>query len=108
MESPLPKSKPHARRGADAAFARAMARSEFGRFYCDERDQQEVRRSLARGKTQSQTPRSSQREADTKREQSNPAPKGKGRVWRPVGVRERRTELEQGLARLKQARKPPS
>ena len=103
----MPKSKPHVRRGADAAFARAIARSEFGRFYCDERDQQEVRRSLARGNTQSQTPRSPQRKPDTKREQ-NPAPKGKGRVWRPVGVRERRTELEQGSARLKQARKPPS
>jgi hypothetical protein len=44
----LPKSKPHDRRGADAAFARAMARAEFGRFYTDDNDLREVRRSLAR------------------------------------------------------------
>ena len=36
----------HSRRvGADAAFAKAMARSEFGRFYTDEQEQKEVRRS---------------------------------------------------------------
>ena len=36
--------------GADAKFARAMARAEFGRFYTDEREQREVRRSLERAK----------------------------------------------------------
>ena len=102
----MPKSKPHARRGADAAFARAMARSEFGRFYCDERDLQEVRRSLARGKTQSGTPRPSQPKADTNLDRTKPTPKGN--LWRPVGVRERRTELKAGLVRLKKARITPS
>ena len=105
----MPKSKPHAGRGADAAFAKAMARSEFGRFYCDERDQREVRRSMARGKTQSETPRPAlTKGANASPERTKPALKGKGAVWRPVGVRERRTELKEGLTRLKQARKPPS
>ena len=104
----MPKSKPHARRGADAAFARAMARSEFGRFYCDERDLQEVRRSLARTKTRSETSRPSQTNTDTRQKHMKPAPKDNGKLWRPVGVRERRTELNAGLARLKETRKPPS
>ena len=41
----MPKSHSHKRNGADAAFARAIARAEFGRFYCDENDLREVRRS---------------------------------------------------------------
>jgi hypothetical protein len=104
----LPKSKPHDRRGADAAFAKAMARAEFGRFYCDDRDLQEVRRSLARSKQSSGLPPPSQPDAGSRPERTKPAPKKNGRLWRPVGVRERRTELQAGLARLKQARKPPS
>lgn len=104
----MPKSKPRARCGADAAFARAMARSEFGHFYFDERDLQEVRRSLARGKTQSESSRPRQAKAGTGPEHTKPAPRDKGDLWRPVGVRERRSELKAGLARLKEARKPPS
>jgi hypothetical protein len=100
----LPKSKPPVRRGADAAFAKAMARAEFGRFYCDEHDLQEVRRSLARSKT----PHRSQPKADTTCEEGKPARKGKRSVWRPIGVHERRTELKEGLAHLKKGRKPSS
>jgi hypothetical protein len=104
----LPKSKPHARRGADAAFAKAMARAEFGRFYCDDTDLREIRRSMARDKTRSETPQRSQPKAETNCEQGKPARKGKRSVWRPIGVRERRTELKEGLARLKNGRKPSS
>jgi hypothetical protein len=106
----LPKSKPHARSGADASFAKAMARAEFGRFYCDERDLQEVRRSLARGKAQSEAPRPPQPTADGSPEPTKPAPKdkAKGKVWRQLALRERRTELQVGIARLKAARKPPT
>jgi hypothetical protein len=35
---------------SDAAFARALTRSVFGRFYTDERQQKEVRQSLERAK----------------------------------------------------------
>jgi hypothetical protein len=104
----LPKSKPHARRGADAAFAKAMARAEFGRFYCDERDLQEVRRSLARAKQPDELPRPSKPGARARPKQAEPAPKTNGVPWRAIGVRERRTELQAGLARLKAARRPPS
>jgi hypothetical protein len=102
----LPKSKPHARRGADAAFARAMARSEFGRFYCDQRDLEEVSRSLTRAKTRVETPQLAHPETGTKQAHAKSAPKDG--LWHPIGVRERRTELQAALARLKKARKPPS
>jgi hypothetical protein len=36
--------------GASADFARAMAKAEFGRHYFSDRDQEEVRRSLAKAK----------------------------------------------------------
>jgi hypothetical protein len=36
--------------GASAEFARAMARAEFGRHYVDDKDLEEVQRSLQRAK----------------------------------------------------------
>jgi hypothetical protein len=36
--------------GADPVFAKAIARSEFGRFYTDDQEQREIARSLARAK----------------------------------------------------------
>lgn len=102
----MPKSKPHAGRGADAAFARAMARSAFGRFYTDDSDLQEVRRSLARTRTQRERFQPPHPKTDNRQKHAKPAHNGK--LWRPVGVRERRTEPKAGLARLKEGREPPS
>jgi len=88
--------------GADAAFAKAMARSEFGRFYTDEQEQREIRRSLARAKAR----RMRQRKAD----ENAPAParvvgKAKPALWNEPNPRHRRTELAEARARLRDAAK---
>jgi len=98
----LPKS--HKRNGADAAFARAIARAEFGRFYCDENDLREVRRSMARRR---QTNEATHRAATGSLKPGKPkasAPKGTPRD--APRLRERRTELAEAFARLKETRKP--
>jgi hypothetical protein len=85
--------------GADAAFAKAMARSEFGRFYTDESEQREVARSLAKAKAGSAT---SGAPADEPRAPSRKqvVAKRKAELWREPRVRERRTELADVRARL--------
>lgn len=81
-----------------------MARSEFGRFYTDDGQLQEVRRSLARakapGKNEDGLP-------DGKKSGQPPAPakKEKATVWHRPRVRERRTEIAEAMARLREARK---
>jgi hypothetical protein len=85
--------------GADAAFAKAMARSEFGRFYSDENEQREVARSLARAKAASattNTPAGVSRTPVCKQAVA----KRKVELWREPRVRERRTELADARARL--------
>jgi hypothetical protein len=90
--------------GADAAFAKAMARSEFGRFYTDEQEQREVRRSLARATARRQADRQSSQPA--KVEENAPAPaKTKPALWRELSPRHRRTELAEARARLREAAK---
>jgi hypothetical protein len=103
----LPKSHSHKRNGADAAFARAIARAEFGRFYCNERDLQEVRRSMARGEAH----RRQKNEAAQPAANRSPKP-GKPKAPTPKGtprdaprLRERRTELAEALQRLREAGK---
>jgi hypothetical protein len=91
--------------GADAAFARAMARAEFGRFYTDEREQREVRRSLEGAKARTAPDnRSSADRAGTAGEAEPPRPDGKPgakpKLWHRPGIRERRTELAEAKARL--------
>ena len=87
--------------GADAAFAKAMARSEFGRFYTDEQEQREIRRSLARAKA---------RRIQQKPDENAPAParvagKTKPALWKEPNPRHRRTELAEARARLRDAAK---
>ena len=94
--------------GADAAFARAMARSEFGRFYVDEAQQAEVRRSLTRGKTRrkpADDPAPEPVEAKKSSAKRAKCDSGKPGPWRQPRVRERRTELADARARLAAAAK---
>jgi hypothetical protein len=89
--------------GADAAFAKAMARSEFGRFYTDEQEQREVRRSLARGKARREA-----KPATTEGDAPAPAKvagKTKPALWKQLSPRHRRTELAEARARLREAAK---
>ena len=85
--------------GADAAFAKAMARSEFGRFYTDEAEQREVARSLAKAKAGSATLRAPAH-APRVRSSKQVIAKRKAELWREPRVRERRTELAGARARL--------
>ena len=90
--------------GADPAFAKAIARSEFGRFYTDEQEQREVRRSLARAKARREPKARSPEPA--KQEEVAPAlSKGKFVLWHQPSPRLRRTELAEARARLKAAAK---
>jgi hypothetical protein len=99
----LPKSKPHDRRGADAAFAKALARAEFGRFYTDDKDLQEVRRSLARGRQEARPAANGWQKPA--RQTAAPA-KNKPTTLRDAPrLRERRTELAEALQRLREAGK---
>jgi hypothetical protein len=86
--------------GADAAFAKALARSEFGRFYTDDREQREIARSLVRARKKrngvsAEAPE--KQEADAKAEKKPPK---KVQLWRPPSIRERRSELATARARL--------
>ena len=100
--------RPHSRRvGANAAFAKAMARAEFGRFYTDEQQQREVRRSLERAKARrAPQPRDREpaKEAGPGDQQAGlgdeAKPRAKPRPWRQPSVRERRTEIAEARARL--------
>jgi hypothetical protein len=85
--------------GANAAFAKAMARSEFGRFYTDQSEQRELARSLARARPASAASRAP---ADMPRAPSpkKAVAKRKAAIWREPRVRERRTELADARARL--------
>jgi hypothetical protein len=103
----LPKSKPHDRRGADAAFARAMARAEFGRFYTDDNDLREVRRSLARRRQENGGGAQPAGNGSQKPTRQTAAPaKSKLTTLRAAPrLRERRTELAEALQRLRESRK---
>jgi hypothetical protein len=90
--------------GADAAFAKAMARAEFGRFYTDEGEQREVRRSLQRGKARQKAEKGGSAAGQVAASAAIAKPGGKGsakpKLWHRPGVRERRTEIAEGMARL--------
>ena len=91
--------------GADADFAKALARSEFGRFYTDDREQREIARSLARtrkkrGGVGAEAPERQEAEA-----QAEKKPSRKAQLWRPPRIRERRSELATARARLMAASK---
>jgi len=90
--------------GADAAFAKAIARSEFGRFYTDEQEQREVRRSLDRAKARREP--EARNPEPAKKEEAEPArSKSKRVLWHQPSPRLRRTELAEARARLKAAAK---
>jgi hypothetical protein len=90
--------------GADAAFAKAMARSEFGRFYTDDQEQREVRRSLARAKARRDADQRMRQPAMMQASAAAPAKvagKSKPALWKEPSPRNRRTELAEARARLK-------
>jgi hypothetical protein len=103
----LPKSHSHKRNGADAAFARAITRAEFGRFYCDENDLREVHRSMARGEAhRRQKNEAAQPAANGSVKPGKPkAPTPKGTARDALRLRERRTELAEALQPLREAGK---
>jgi hypothetical protein len=94
--------------GADAAFAKAIARSEFGRFYVDDQQLREVARSLARPRVQgmptrqvpggTQSAQASGEEARLAREKLR-AKCDQG-LWQRPSLREQRTKLAAAKARL--------
>jgi hypothetical protein len=90
--------------GADAAFAKAMARAEFGRFYTDERELREVRRSLQRAKARREAktgaaPAAQARIGAVSREPDSRT-RAKPKLWHHPSFRERRTELAEARAKL--------
>ena len=92
--------------GADPAFAKAIARSEFGRFYTDDQEQREIARSLARAKGRRMSKPSSQEAAsEAKLPANGPVGKSKVALWREPRVRERRSELAAAKMRLLEAAK---
>ena len=95
----MPKSHSHKRNGADAAFARAIARAEFGRFYCDENDLREVRRSMAR--REKPAPIEPTKVEKTVKRDSAAKPKAKPAIRAAPRLKERRTELADAFARLR-------
>ena len=86
------------RMGADAAFAKAIARSEFGRYYTDDREQREIARSLARGRRIPNRDRAQDPQEHMLQDKTivfkRIVP------WRPPSVRTRRGEIESALARM--------
>ena len=99
----MPRSHSHKRNGADAAFARAIARAEFGRFYCDENDLREVRRSVARRRQEHEAAQPAATGSLKPGKAKAPTPKGTPRD--APRLRERRTELAEALQRLREAGK---
>jgi hypothetical protein len=86
--------------GADADFAKAMARAEFGRFYVDQRQLDEVSRSLGQAEARRRPKPDRENEAAPP---PCPNPKAAGtkpQLWHRPSVRERRTELADAMARL--------
>jgi hypothetical protein len=84
--------------GADAAFAKAIARTEFGRFYTDDREQLEIARSVARGR---RTPNRDRTQKPQEHKIQEKKTIFKRMVqWRPPNVRGRRSDIESALARL--------
>jgi len=96
--------RPRQRRaGADAAFAKAIARAEFGRFYTDDAREQEVARSLAQAKTRRKSAAAAEMALPVKESRDPPA-KGSSRSesapQTQLSPRERRTERAEAMARI--------
>lgn len=98
-----PARRPSRRIGADAAFAKALARSEFGKFYTDERELREVRRSLERAKGGRRGPHANS--ALQAEKPTEPKLKGgtRAKLWAQPCPRHRRSEIADAMARLKLA-----
>jgi hypothetical protein len=83
------------RTGATPEFAQAITRAEFGKYY-----PKDLPRKREKTAVRPKAPRPPC--------QCSRKPDGKAHVpWRPPSVRERRTELAQGKARLLKGRNPP-
>ena len=95
----LVRTRKHSRRvGLDPAMAKAIARSEFGRFYVDDQQQREVQRSLDRAKGRRQPAEEQKPAAAPAKPESKP--KSKPELWHQPSVRERRTEIADAKARI--------
>lgn len=91
--------------GADAAFAKAIARSEFGRFYVDDQHMREVARSLARPRAGSMPTRqvlggTQAPGADARLSRGKARAKCDQGLWQQPSLREQRTKLAAAKARL--------
>jgi hypothetical protein len=97
--------------GQAADFARSVARAEFGRFYVDEARLQEAKRSveaaIARRKPaprpKAEPPQAAKPTAEgrTDAHEAKASAKTRHVPWRAPSVRERRTEIAEGLDRLR-------
>jgi hypothetical protein len=97
-----PVSRRFRRIGADAAFAKAMARSEFGKFYTDDDEQREVCLSMlrAKGRLVARAKRPPPEAREPEAQQPKPS---RPLTWAPPTPRHRRTEIADATARLKLA-----
>jgi len=103
------------RNGAVRDFAVAIARAEFGRFYVDEARLAEAKRSveeaiakrkpLARSKAESPQIEEPTTQVRTAAREVKASGKIKQIPWKMPSVRERRTEIAEGLERLRKGRK---
>ena len=99
------------RNGAAGDFAAAIARVEFGRFYVDEARLQEAKRSveaaIARRKPaprpKAEPPQAEEAAAEghAGAREAKASAKTKQIPWKMPSVRERRTEIAEGLERLR-------
>ena len=98
------------RNGAAGDFAAAIARVEFGRFYVDEARLQEAKRSVeeaiarrkpAGSKADSVRTVEPGKEVHTTAREAKASAKTKQIPWKMPSVRERRTEIAEGLERLR-------
>lgn len=85
-------------------MAKAIARSEFGRFYVDDQQQREVQRSMDRAKGRRQ-PAEEEKPVAPRPAKPDDEPKPKPKLWHPPSVRERRTEIADAKARIAAAAK---
>jgi hypothetical protein len=97
----LPSRRPR-RVGADPAFAKAITRMEFGRFYTDDREQREIARDLAPAKALRRRTEAPKPPPQVERQEKRAASL-KINLSRRPRVRERRAELEVAWARLRLA-----
>jgi hypothetical protein len=87
--------------GADADFARALARQEFGRFYWNDRLEAELRGQLGKPEQKDEAwSRKRERPAPARKENQDKATTTRAPLWQPPRLREQRQKLAEARARL--------